>query len=698
MKIMTSLKKLCWLASISLAACLVHNAAAQSGWIDTDLNGFWADTNNWSGGAPATTAGWSTVINPAAGPTCTITNGEVESPASLSDDASTYGSVYGPEFGASLDIYGTLNFNWVIAPVQNDPTPANRSVINLYSGSSLNGVNLGLGTEWWYWAAPYVTLNMYGNAQANVANLWLGGHVNLYDTSVLNATNSIQDQGSLNAVTDGSRSLNISGGRLVLPTGSTSQITNFIGRGVLLAYGQLLNLNDAVTNVETGADGTTNITTVDALIIADNGTNTVVSGSPITGALQGIAFQPLLVPVSSPGSFQQTTLLGTYPGVSKGVVLHSADPALTNLDYTSSDPNVFTVTASGLVTATGPGTATLKAQLGAFSSSVSVAVAPFSTIAKSLIHRYSFAETSGTNTADSVGGTNWAGTLIGGATFAGGQVVLDGISGYVQLPAGIVSNLNAVTFETWVTFNGNPINTWAVLYAFGDSDTNSDANAGSGENYITFQPHTGGTTAQQTFGQGLPGNAAETDAVGSQVLDGLTNVHIVAIYNPAAGSFSYYTNGVLAASAGIYNTLTAPATYKGPLDQQSVLAYTLGTDPLNYLGHSLYAADPYLNASIDEFRIYDAPMQPAQIRADLLLGPNELIGTNTSVRLTAIASSGNLVVTWPTSSALVNLVSSPALGAGAVWTAVSNGTLVIVGGNYQETVTATGSAQFFKLE
>jgi hypothetical protein len=180
-------------------------------------------------------------------------------------------------------------------------------------------------------------------------------------------------------------------------------------------------------------------------------------------------------------------------------------------------------------------------------------------------------------------------------------------------------------------------------------------------------------------------------------LDGLTNVHIVAIYNPDAGSFSYYTNGVLAASAVLYNTLTVPPAFNGPCDKQTALAYTLGADPLNYLGHSLYAADPYLNASIDEFRIYNAALTPAQINADYILGPNQVIGANTSVSLTATVSAGNLILTWPTNSAFVSLVSSPTLGAGSLWSPAA-GTLTIVGGNYQETITAIGTSQFFKLE
>jgi hypothetical protein len=127
------------------------------------------------------------------------------------------------------------------------------------------------------------------------------------------------------------------------------------------------------------------------------------------------------------------------------------------------------------------------------------------------------------------------------------------------------------------------------------------------------------------------------------------------------------------------------------------LASTLGSDPLNYLGLSLYAADPFLTGSIDEFRIYKGPLTAAQIRATQALGPNQLIGTTLSASLSASMSGGNLVISWPTTSALVNLMSSPALGAGAVWTSV-NRPLTVVGGNYQVTIPATGSAQFFRVQ
>jgi hypothetical protein len=90
---------------------------------------------------------------------------------------------------------------------------------------------------------------------------------------------------------------------------------------------------------------------------------------------------------------------------------------------------------------------------------LTIATAPGQT--SNLTHRYSFT----TNANDSVGTAH--GTLRGGATISGGAVVLDGSSGYVDLPNGIVSTLSNVTFETWLTDNGS--GNWARILDFGFS-------------------------------------------------------------------------------------------------------------------------------------------------------------------------------------------------------------------------------------
>jgi hypothetical protein len=161
-----------------------------------------------------------------------------------------------------------------------------------------------------------------------------------------------------------------------------------------------------------------------------------------------------------------------------------------------------------------------------------------------------------------------------------------------------------------------------------------------------------------------------------------------------SGSISLYTNGALAATSVILPT-TALA-YQA-LYNMSPLNFALNNAPLNYIGNTLFAGDPLLNASIDEFRIYNGALSPSQVQADRLLGPNQLIGSNTSVALTAALAGGNIVLTWPTNSALVNLTSSSTVAPGSLWNTVSQ-PMSIVSGKFQVTVPATGGAQFFRLE
>ena len=189
----------------------------------------------------------------------------------------------------------------------------------------------------------------------------------------------------------------------------------------------------------------------------------------------------------------------------------------------------------------------LTAKVGAFNSTNSVTI----TVAAntfSLVHRYSFSETSGTSTADSVtSDPAYAGALVGGATLGGGKVTLDGSTGYVQLPAGILTGMDEVTIETWASF-GTPINSFANLFCFGYADQSGDINDGWGGDYVNVQLNfAGNKSTQLDFAQGLPGFNGELDAVAGTTLDGMTNAHVVAVYHPYAGTESLYINGVLAA-------------------------------------------------------------------------------------------------------------------------------------------------------
>ena len=75
-------------------------------------------------------------------------------------------------------------------------------------------------------------------------------------------------------------------------------------------------------------------------------------------------------------------------------------------------------------------------------------------------------------------------------------------------------------------------------------------------------------------------------------------------------------------------------------------------DPDNYIGWDDYQgnansaspqtifADPTLNGSINEFRIYNGALNAAQVAADYALGPNQVIGSNKHVSLAAVSQAG----------------------------------------------------------
>jgi hypothetical protein len=46
----------------------------------------------------------------------------------------------------------------------------------------------------------------------------------------------------------------------------------------------------------------------------------------------------------------------------------------------------------------------------------------------------------------------------------------------------------------------------------------------------------------------------------------------------------------------------------------TVLPKDLGVTTNNWLGRSIYTADPYFNGAIDDFRIYDRALSEAEVR------------------------------------------------------------------------------------
>jgi hypothetical protein len=162
----------------------------------------------------------------------------------------------------------------------------------------------------------------------------------------------------------------------------------------------------------------------------------------------------------------------------------------------------------------------------------------------------------------------------------GNAVELNGVADYVSLPSGIVSGLSDFTISVWV--NPSAISTWSRVFDFGTGTAVNmflTVNSGGGPRFaITV----GGGGAEQRLSRSgqLPLNAWSHLAV---TLSGTTG--------------TLYVNGVPAA--------TNPAMTLSPSD--------LGTTGNNWIGRSQYP-DPFLNATVDEFQIYDRALDAIEVQ------------------------------------------------------------------------------------
>ncbi len=150
---------------------------------------------------------------------------------------------------------------------------------------------------------------------------------------------------------------------------------------------------------------------------------------------------------------------------------------------------------------------------------------------------------------------------------------------------------------------------------------------------------------------------------------------VAVTYSPVRGIAKFYVNGQ-PASSGV---ATIP------------LSAILDTN--DWLGRSQYSDDPYFGGRYDEFRIYRGLLSDADVAADYAAGP-DVVGVD--YVLHDFVSSNLLTITWGPSATNWFLQSSPALGAGAVWSPVVDAP-TFENGRYSVTVPISGEASFFRL-
>jgi hypothetical protein len=158
-------------------------------------------------------------------------------------------------------------------------------------------------------------------------------------------------------------------------------------------------------------------------------------------------------------------------------------------------------------------------------------------------------------------------------------VRFDGVDDYIQVPAGVLDGVTAVTFAVRFRWNGG--SSWQRIFDFGNSNTQYlMLTPSSSVGTLRFSITLGGSAAQQFI---------QTDAppIGEWT-------HIAVTLDGSEGRI--YVNGELAASGSISIT---------PAD----IAPTF-----NYLGKSQWP-DPALRGAIDDFRMIGRALNPAEIRA-----------------------------------------------------------------------------------
>jgi len=274
-----------------------------------------------------------------------------------------------------------------------------------------------------------------------------------------------------------------------------------------------------------------------------------------------------------------------------------------------------------------------------------------------LAHRYSFT----TNAWDSIGMAH--GTLMGNAVVTNNALLLSGASGgYVNLPGGLVSGSSAVTLEFWATFGAN--GNWARVVDFGN------ISGSSGLNYFFFSPHNG--SSGQTVE--MRSNAATTFAIPG-TLDKRA-VHVICIVDPANNYGAVYTNGVLESEL----TISWPA-------------FSSVSSAWAFIGRSLFGADSWLNAAIDELRIYDGRLTTNEISGDFQLGPDALALPVTLLQSNSLSS---VTLSWPSWAVGFSLQSTTNLANG-VWASVLQ-TPILANDQWWLNLVPSNPAIFYRLQ
>ena len=361
------------------------------------------------------------------------------------------------------------------------------------------------------------------------------------------------------------------------------------------------------------------------------------------------------------GTTQPTSVFADFANVTNLNVSSSG------VTYSSSNPGIVAVSASGVLNAAGAGTATVTAYYGGTNGTQNITVTGTPVV---LAHRWSFT----TNGTDSVGGAD--ATLVGSASYSGGKLQIPGGAARVNAATANITNTLAtnpsLTIEGWFTMNS--LQNWSKVWMFGTPNGGTQP----GLSYVDFTPRRGDGTSVPSISFDTALFGAEVNTSGGSnpvIMSASVEYYAAAVYNTVSNVMYLYINGALADSASMGG---------GNITQlQAVEAW---------FGAAVYWGDNNLNGAINELRIWNGPLTPAQIATDYQLGPNVLARPS----LTVTAGVNTVAIAWPDTFPGFTLQSSPVVGTGVAWNPVGTSP-VLSGGFYTVTLPPTNAAGFFRL-
>ena len=296
-------------------------------------------------------------------------------------------------------------------------------------------------------------------------------------------------------------------------------------------------------------------------------------------------------------------------------------------------------------------------------------------------NRWSFNEGSGTTVIDSVGAQNGViipssfgsnyGRTAGEVTLPGGS---SGSRAYIDLPNNLLSGLEAVTLEGWMTPTGS--RTWQRAFDFGTNTAGEVTTRGgsfSGTEYLFLALQNGGDTAVKV--PGIKYNNSEQNNTVADALNTNTEFHFAYVYDPVGNSGSpqirYYKNGTLITSV---NT-----------------AHILGniTNHNNWLGRSNWSSDNNTQANYNEFRIWNRALNAQRIVDNSTAGADAL-PTNAAIESFTAFPSTTVETGQPVRLSYV--IANPS--GGSLVSSINQGVGTVTGTEGYVTVTPTATTTY----